>query len=69
MVSKKRHIAKAVTWRVLATSVTFSLLFIFTENVTIASKITIFSMVIKTILYYCHERLWYKTKWGVKNGH
>ena len=69
MVTEKRHIAKAITWRLIATSITFLLLFIFTENATMASKITIFSIVIKTTLYYCHERLWYKTKWGIKNGY
>ena len=69
MVSKKRHIAKALTWRLMATSVTFLLLFLFTENFIIASKVTFFSMFIKTMLYYCHERLWYKTKWGVKDGY
>ena len=53
----------------MATSVTFLLLFLFTENVIIASKVTFFSMFVKTMLYYCHERLWYKTKWGVKDGY
>ena len=63
----KRHITKAITWRVLASLVTFTITFIATGNIEIGIGVGVFDMVIKLVLYYFHERLWYNVNWGIKH--
>lgn len=67
MVSYKRHIAKTITWRVLGTLDTFILSWILTGSIKIGAAIGGAEVITKTILYYFHERAWYKfSKYGVK---
>jgi uncharacterized membrane protein len=72
MESKKRHIAKTLTWRVLATGTTFLLtLFFFREDPNAtekASSVALAEAILKMVLYYYHERLWYSTKVTVKSS-
>lgn len=76
-ISRKRHIAKTITWRVLASITTFIVAFIFFRddpNVTEkATAVALTEAVIKMGLYYFHERAWYKSNFGLqtrenKNG-
>lgn len=65
-VSAKRHIAKTLTWRVVATTDTFVLAWLITGQVDWAGMIAGFEVATKMILYYYHERAWYKySKFGV----
>ena len=57
----KRHLAKTVTWRVLGTLDTFVLSWLISEDVSVGLQIGIFELVTKMILYYVHERLWFKS--------
>lgn len=66
-IERKRHLAKAFTWRVLATTDTFIIAWIITGQVNWAAGIASVEVSTKTILYYWHERVWYKhIKLGVK---
>lgn len=68
IVQKKRHIAKAITWRLVGTLDTwlisyFLVLFGKEHNndaSEIASYIAGLELISKTLLYYLHERIWYK---------
>ena len=67
MVSKKRHILKTITWRILGTLDTFLLSWIISGSISIGAAIGGFEIITKMILYYFHERIWYKySKFGVK---
>ncbi|AUC78014.1 hypothetical protein CW736_00665 [Nonlabens sp. MB-3u-79] len=70
-VSKKRHIAKTITWRVIASVTTFILAYVFfredPEAITKASGVAIAESFIKMLLYYFHERFWYKSDFGIKD--
>lgn len=57
----KRHLAKTVTWRVLGTLDTFVLSWLISEDVSVGLQIGIFELITKMILYYVHERLWFKS--------
>ena len=59
-----RSIAKAISWRVLATLTTMLLVYVFTARVDIALTIGVFEMLAKIILYFFHERLWNKASIG-----
>jgi len=65
-VSAKRHLAKPLTWRIVATTDTFVLAWLITGKVDWAGMIAGFEVATKMILYYYHERVWYKySKFGV----
>ena len=65
--SKKRHIAKTFTWRIIASLDTLLLGWLLTGNIKLGASLMGLEVITKTFLYYLHERIWYKSKYGV-NG-
>ena len=59
-----RSLTKTITWRILATSDTFLISWFITGNWTWAGAIAGIEVVTKMFLYYGHERVWDKIKWG-----
>ncbi len=53
-----RSILKALSWRVIATLATMSIVFAFTREVVLSVGVGAVEVVIKLILYYFHERIW-----------
>ena len=66
LVTKKRHIAKTITWRIVGTLDTIVISWIISGDITIGFGIGGIEVFTKMILYYLHERVWYQTKFGVK---
>lgn len=64
--SKKRHIAKTITWRIVGTIDTMILAWIISGDLMIGLKVGGAEVVTKMILYYLHERAWYKLNFGLK---
>jgi len=64
--SKKRSLAKSITWRLIAVISTFVIGYAMTDSLGFAASLTIVSNIINFILYYVHERVWLKVNWGVK---
>ena len=58
-VSKKRHLAKAVTWRIIASITTAGIALWFGLPQKAVGAVFVADLVIKFILYYGHERIWY----------
>jgi len=66
-VSPKRHLAKAVTWRIIASITTAIIAFAFGLPPKAVGGVFVADLIIKFVLYYGHERLWYKfISYGVK---
>ena len=65
-VSFKRHIAKTITWRVVGTIDTMLLGWLVSGDPMIGITIGSFEVVTKMVLYFIHERVWYKIGFGVK---
>ena len=63
--SRKRHLAKTLTWRVVGTMDTMILAWIISGNPMTGFKIGAAEVVTKMILYYLHERTWYKINFGL----
>ena len=63
--SKKRHIAKTVTWRIVGTIDTMAMAWFITGNPLTGLKIGMIEVVTKMALYYFHERTWYKFDYGL----
>lgn len=58
--TRKRHIAKAVTWRIVGTIDTIIISWIISGNPFTGLKIGLAEVVTKMLLYYFHERIWFK---------
>jgi uncharacterized membrane protein len=65
-VSLERHIAKTVTYRILGTGVTVLSALAFGANKEIASLLAVGELIYKQLLNFIHERLWYKSNYGIK---
>ena len=63
--SRKRHLIKTVTWRVLGTMDTILLSWVISGNPLTGLKIGLAEVITKMILYYFHERSWYKINYGL----
>ncbi len=68
-----RSIAKAISWRAIASATTFLVVFVifrrysdktFNEVMETASVITIADFFAKILFYYLHERIWTNILWG-----
>jgi uncharacterized membrane protein len=65
--SRKRHIAKTFTWRLIGTMDTMLLAWIISGDPMIGLKIGFAEVITKMLLYYLHERAWYRVNYGVEN--
>ena len=66
MVSYKRHVLKTVTWRIIGTLDTMIISWIVTGSWQWGLAIGGIEVFTKMILYYFHERAWYKfSKFGI----
>jgi uncharacterized membrane protein len=63
-VSHARSLAKAVSWRFFGNLISFLIIYSLTHDGKLALAASAIELVVKIILYYYHERLWNKVKWG-----
>lgn len=61
-----RHILKTITWRIIGTIDTIMLAWLITGDPSTGLKIGGIEVITKMILYYIHERVWYKIPFGKK---
>jgi len=62
--SHRRSLVKAISWRIIGTTETFLISWIITGKVGTAGGIAALQAVASTLLYWYHERIWLKIKWG-----
>jgi len=62
----KRSFLKAVTWRAIAFLTTMIVVYVYTGSMKESLVVGISANLIKFYLYYLHERLWDKVKYGKK---
>jgi uncharacterized membrane protein len=63
--SNKRHIFKTFTWRAIGTIDTIVLSWIITGNPLTGLKIGGLEVITKMVLYFLHEKLWYRINFGL----
>jgi len=56
--SRRVHLAKMVTWRIIATSTTIVIAFALTGDLGLGASIGGAEAAVKMVLYYGHERAW-----------
>ncbi len=61
-----RTLLKSVSWRIVATSTTMLLVFLVTGNLVISTGVAFLEILVKTVIYYLHERIWNTSNFGRK---
>jgi len=62
--SAVRSLAKAISWRITGTIDTFIISWLITGQVLLATGIAFTEIMTKVLLFWAHERVWNKVKWG-----
>lgn len=60
----KRSLVKAITWRIIAFVVTIIAVYIYSKDIKQSLVIGISANTVKIFLYYIHERIWNRVKFG-----
>lgn len=60
----KRSLVKTISWRLTGSAATFGIGYLISKNFLIAGSIASIQLVANTILYFIHERIWNRIKWG-----
>ena len=61
---RKRSIVKSLTWRAIASLTTMIIVYAFTERIALSLGVGVVEVFSKMALYYAHERLWTRIRWG-----
>ncbi len=66
MESHRRSIVKTISWRIIATLVTFLVAYLLTKEAVLSISISFGDALIKMGAFYSHERLWNRIGFGRK---
>lgn len=61
-----RSLAKAYSYRVCGTLTTIVISYVITGKLVISLAIGATEMLLKPFIYWCHERVWSRIRWGTK---
>ena len=64
--TNRRSIVKGISWRVVATTTTIIIVYVFFGRLDLAIAAGLIESVLKIGLYWAHERAWFKIQWGRK---
>ncbi len=64
--SRRRSVAKSLSWRTVATLTTILIVLLFTGEIELAVAIGGVEVMAKLVIFYLHERLWQKAGWGLR---
>jgi len=59
-----RSLIKAISWRIVATLTTIFLVVIFSRDLVLGTLVGVSELVLKTFIYYLHERVWNLSSFG-----
>jgi uncharacterized membrane protein len=62
--TQQRSLVKAITWRATGTLDTFLISWLITGQPLIAASISAIEVLTKIVLFWFHERVWNRVKWG-----
>lgn len=64
METKRRSLAKAISWRALAVLITTAVVYVLTNELRFAFEIGAFDTAAKLGIYFVHERVWQRVPYG-----
>ena len=62
--TNRRSLIKTISWRITGSSATFLIAYLISGDLNVSGTIAVIQLTANTILYYVHERVWNKIKWG-----
>ena len=62
--SNVRSIIKTITWRLTGSGATLLISYLISHNFAMSSTIALTQLLANTVLYYVHERIWNRFRWG-----
>ena len=62
--TRRRSLAKAISWRILAAIITACVALAMTHQIEFAAKIGLIDTAVKLFIYFFHERVWNKINYG-----
>jgi adenylylsulfate kinase len=62
--TNRRSVVKGLSWRVVATTTTTGIVYVFFGRLDLAIAAGLIETVLKVGLYWGHERIWHKIRWG-----
>ncbi len=65
METNLRSIIKGITWRMVASLTTVTLVFLYTGDLTLTLQVGLLEVTVKVLFYYLHERFWGRVHWGL----
>lgn len=66
LINRHRHLLKTITWRLIGTLDTMVVAWVISGDPLLGLSIGGVEVFTKMVLYYIHERIWYKSKFGIK---
>jgi uncharacterized membrane protein len=67
-VTKSRHIAKTISYRLISTAIGFITMWVISGSIKVGAAFGVAELLWKPIQYYIHERVWYKwIKYGIND--
>jgi len=63
-----RSFGKVITWRILVTITNFLGGWLASGNPWVGLGVVSFALVVNSILYFFHERIWNRVEWGKKEN-
>ena len=60
----RRSLVKTISWRVTGSSATFAISYAVLGNWQISGTIAVVQLIMNTMLYFVHERVWNRIDWG-----
>lgn len=64
--SRRRSVVKAVTYRAVIICLDFAVIYLLTGKLMTAAAFMIVSNIYTTVVYFLHERIWSRMKWGLE---
>lgn len=64
LVKRSRSITKAISYRIFGTLASFGIVYVLTGKGNTAALAALLDIVVKIAIYYVHERVWNRIKWG-----
>ncbi len=66
--TRKRSLVKSIVWRIICIVVSILTTFLLTARWDLAVALGTLYNAITMVLYYFHERIWNRIKWGMRKS-
>ena len=60
----QRSLVKTISWRLTGSGATFLISYLIAGDFAVAGTIAVIQLISNTVLYFLHERVWNRIRWG-----